>query len=881
MDLRTIINTDSAVGAARGPQLHQQQQQPPPPPPQHHQQQQQQQQQQQRTQRPLSIHSLGPDEPPLRSGSAHDDHPPQHHEYGGAPAGGRASQPLQPPLQSPKRMPASYMGSTAQSPYQQPPLSSILTGGEPGERASSVLPVPREPYSASSLPPPSAASLSSPFTPQPTSAGTQHSSYFSQQRSHSVHSAASPSSVRSLSYPSGREPSGHPYSPSQQQQQQQQPQLQQHQAFHHQQPPQQQQQQHYQQQQLQQQQQQRSQPGTPLAPPGSSYRRPSPHPVRPPSSGHDAPLSARLGSPWGSQDASSGGQRDGVSPTVHTPISRHNSVATDSYPRQFSMEREKEQHLDSVSPKTVVSQQGAAPYGDINASNAINSDNAISSNHSILNHSVQTPHKDPELAQQTTHHQLGLEHQTLPPTAARPSYPSTPQTASISNITNSATTASGSPTSRRPVQEASPTLQHHPFPPKPLHQPRSSISAAPVPSSSSERVPMCPPRKKRKRYTQPPIFACKAPRTSGTPPPIPPKGSQALAQPPTSVFPGKRPLPKRESLDRNLTSDSLPPRPSRDADMAVNGNAVKEPAADNPLGPWEPTITNVIPSEELTKLICDFLFQQVVMRKDIGAGPAGGMAVGSGAILEVEAKLGRLIDKSRGERLRLPILSETVISKDDPNLRLAFESSMSQAQHRAMNNFLNEAVKTSISQGTARIPLAYAHKRERDTFYDISANDLPPIVQHHLHPRHKPRVRVTTDVRTGAVIARIVKCRIADLDVYSPRTCLDWRISVNLEMNYDGDLTKLQQTSDWKRSGDRNKDRMSYRHLAYQIDLTQVGTTDSTPADFEHELEIEISSAEIRRQGDLALSGDMNNQYEDLIKGFVDNIRVLARAVPG
>ncbi|EZF75570.1 hypothetical protein H105_02889 [Trichophyton soudanense CBS 452.61] len=315
--------------------------------------------------------------------------------------------------------------------------------------------------------------------------------------------------------------------------------------------------------------------------------------------------------------------------------------------------------------------------------------------------------------------------------------------------------------------------------------------------------------------------------------------------------------------------------------MAVNGNAVKEPAADNPLGPWEPTITNVIPSEELTKLICDFLFQQVVMRKDIGAGPAGGMAVGSGAILEVEAKLGRLIDKSRGERLRLPILSETVISKDDPNLRLAFESSMSQAQHRAMNNFLNEAVKTSISQGTARIPLAYAHKRERDTFYDISANDLPPIVQHHLHPRHKPRVRVTTDVRTGAVIARIVKCRIADLDVYSPRTCLDWRISVNLEMNYDGDLTKLQQTSDWKRSGDRNKDRMSYRHLAYQIDLTQVGTTDSTPADFEHELEIEISSAEIRRQGDLALSGDMNNQYEDLIKGFVDNIRVLARAVPG
>lgn len=28
------------------------------------------------------------------------------------------------------------------------------------------------------------------------------------------------------------------------------------------------------------------------------------------------------------------------------------------------------------------------------------------------------------------------------------------------------------------------------------------------------------------------------------------------------------------------------------------------------------------------------------------------------------------------------------------------------------------------------------------------------------------------------------------------------------------------------------------------------------------------------------MAGDPENQYEDLIKGFVDNIRVLARTVP-
>lgn len=41
-----------------------------------------------------------------------------------------------------------------------------------------------------------------------------------------------------------------------------------------------------------------------------------------------------------------------------------------------------------------------------------------------------------------------------------------------------------------------------------------------------------------------------------------------------------------------------------------------------------------------------------------------------------------------------------------------------------------------------------------------------------------------------------------------------------------------------------------------------------------------MSAAEIRRQGQLAMAGDPENQYEDLIKGFVDNIRVLARTVP-
>lgn len=45
----------------------------------------------------------------------------------------------------------------------------------------------------------------------------------------------------------------------------------------------------------------------------------------------------------------------------------------------------------------------------------------------------------------------------------------------------------------------------------------------------------------------------------------------------------------------------------------------------------------------------------------------------------------------------------------------------------------------------------------------------------------------------------------------------------------------------------------------------------------EHELEIELSADLVRKQGLAAQSGQVT-QYEDLVKGFVDNVRTLARA---
>lgn len=58
--------------------------------------------------------------------------------------------------------------------------------------------------------------------------------------------------------------------------------------------------------------------------------------------------------------------------------------------------------------------------------------------------------------------------------------------------------------------------------------------------------------------------------------------------------------------------------------------------------------------------------------------------------------------------------------------------------------------------------------------------------------------------------------------------------------------------------------------------LIEVILQPTSKAEKEHELEIEVASAEVRKQGLLAKDGRPND-YESLIKGFVDNVRLLAR----
>ena len=68
--------------------------------------------------------------------------------------------------------------------------------------------------------------------------------------------------------------------------------------------------------------------------------------------------------------------------------------------------------------------------------------------------------------------------------------------------------------------------------------------------------------------------------------------------------------------------------------------------------------------------------------------------------------------------------------------------------------------------------MTYARQLETDAFY---------ATRHEFSTRGKEKVRVTRDQQTMQITNSIVKRRIANLEIYSPRRQFDFRISINVE----------------------------------------------------------------------------------------------------
>lgn len=254
-----------------------------------------------------------------------------------------------------------------------------------------------------------------------------------------------------------------------------------------------------------------------------------------------------------------------------------------------------------------------------------------------------------------------------------------------------------------------------------------------------------------------------------------------------------------------------------------------------------------------------------------------------GTQVEIEAKWGQIQDRITKHRIAGIHESECVVRKGDLE-GTKFESTMSEEQHKRMNFFLNDCVvrakpNTTPAPGATRAPLDYKHVRQTDSFYELNQAGfdlLAPTTQTILQSSSRQKVRVSRDTKTGEILEKIIKHRVINLEISSPQTEWDYRISVNLEINYPGPLEGLAESEERGRSYTRKKDRMCYSHLqSYRIDLTQVTNPEGEK---NHELEIELDAAKLIAEAE-KIHHNAPSMYEEMVGGMVNNLRVLSRSI--
>ncbi|KZV88061.1 mRNA triphosphatase CET1 [Exidia glandulosa HHB12029] len=260
----------------------------------------------------------------------------------------------------------------------------------------------------------------------------------------------------------------------------------------------------------------------------------------------------------------------------------------------------------------------------------------------------------------------------------------------------------------------------------------------------------------------------------------------------------------------------------------------------------EPCLLNAEPFDEVMRHVADWIYRTARDYSNV----------------EVEAKIGLLIDTSTGQRVSFPVLTETIL---DPSYdRVRFESNMSQAQHQHFNAMLNKLHATYKQPGYTGAQIDYQHVRVIDSFYPTGGPG-------------REKLRVSRDPTTNKTVESIIKRRIGDLNILCPSMNADWRVSVNVEDPVPEPPTGA------KEDHQRNKDRISYTHQAFRIDLTQVkdsGSQGKQPPT--HELEIEFAQGdELMRfasvRGDL--SSPECDTFDELVRVFVNNCRLMIRNV--
>ncbi|ELR23970.1 mRNA capping enzyme, beta chain, putative [Acanthamoeba castellanii str. Neff] len=203
--------------------------------------------------------------------------------------------------------------------------------------------------------------------------------------------------------------------------------------------------------------------------------------------------------------------------------------------------------------------------------------------------------------------------------------------------------------------------------------------------------------------------------------------------------------------------------------------------------------------------------------------------------IEIEAKLGFLLDKDTRERLYLPISCETEVISSN----LTFQSSVPAELFKLFNDKLNERFRAATQPDYRGKKVTYAHFREVDMFYP-------------------GQVRVTLD-EAGNEKRIIRKKRISDINFHSPQSVIDFRISASTEEHVERPHTRP--------SHERQKERISYRFELFSFDLTKVEKLDRQGTSTTYEMEVELADMALVRAERQKLNNKLPNDFLAIATG--------------
>lgn len=287
----------------------------------------------------------------------------------------------------------------------------------------------------------------------------------------------------------------------------------------------------------------------------------------------------------------------------------------------------------------------------------------------------------------------------------------------------------------------------------------------------------------------------------------------------------------------------------------------------------ECSITGIIPTPSITKTIAEWIYANF---RDISEQ--------NRKYVELELKFGTIIDKARGSRINLNVLTECIYN--DHSL-VHFDMLVAEKAwddiHRLFADLetLYQDDLKKAGPRNSKPPRKFNTMDEdmTDSFYQVGRTG-----------EHPKSVRVSTDKSLNPPRnTAIEKQRLLDLYIHNPSSMYDMRLSLSLEMPVEESVVspligKLQPHLV------REKKRNSWTHLPTitRFDLTRVliprelknkdGKRVITH-DKNYEIELEVDTLEMFNAVDKIVQGSDLYRFEELVEIFINNGRVINNRV--